>query len=107
MKCWGLTMYLCAVTIGLPASPVIPVPVSVGSTGFVSLALIDTNGVLVRNLAYAEAVSSGTRTFFWDGTTDLGLPAPAGDYTTRAVFFTNVPSVNFVMNSSAKPSPTG
>lgn len=105
MKCWGLTMYLCAVTIGLAASPVIPVPVSVGSTGFVSLALIDTNGVLVRNLAHAEPVGGGTHTFFWDGTTDLGLPATAADYTTRAVFFTNAPSVNFVMKVGTSGNP--
>ena len=69
MKCLRLIGWLCTVAT-IAAGAIVPIPISVSSTGFVSLALIDTNGVLVRNLAYAEPVSTGTRTFFWDGTTD-------------------------------------
>src|SRR5688572_5230869 len=104
MKCLGLMLWLCAAaTIAVAA--IIPVPVNVNSTGFVSLALINTNGVLVRNLVYAEPVSTGTRTFFWDGTTDLGLPAGAGIYTTRAVFFTNGPKTDYVMKVGTSGNP--
>jgi len=105
MKRWGLMAWLCAVATGFAAGAIVPIPISVNSTGFVSLALIDTNGVLVRTLAYAESVSSGTRNFFWDGTTDLGLPAPAGTYTTRAVFFTKSPTIDYVMKVGTSGNP--
>ena len=78
MKCYGLTAWLCAIATSFAAGVVVPLPINVASTGFVSLALLDTNGVLVRNLAYAEPVSSGARTFFWDGTSDMGLTVSPG-----------------------------
>lgn len=87
------------------AELMVPIPVPVPGTGFVSLALIDTNGVLVRNLAYAEPVAPGVKTFFWDGTTDFGLAAPAGEYTTRAVFFTNPPSLRYTMKVGTSGNP--
>lgn len=83
----------------------IPIAVPVSSTGFVSVALLDTNGVMVRNLAHAEPTSAGTRTFFWDGTTDLGWPAPVGEYTTRAVFFTNAPALKFFTKVGTSGNP--
>lgn len=94
----GLAMYVGA---ALP----IPIPISTPGTGFVSLALIDTNGVLVRTLAYAEPVAGGSRTFFWDGTTDLGLPAASGEYTTRGIYFSNAPSAAYVMKVGTSGNP--
>jgi len=87
------------------AAVVIPVPISTSGTGFVSAALIDSNGVLVRTLAFAEPVAGGTRTFFWDGTTDLGLVAPVGRYTTRAVFFSNAPATRYMIKVGTSGNP--
>jgi hypothetical protein len=83
----------------------IPTPFTVPATGFLSAALIDTNGVLVRTLAYAEPVKAGTRTLFWDGTTDLGWPAAPGSYTTRAVFFSNAPALSFLSKVGTSGNP--
>ena len=105
MKCYGLTAWLCAIATSFAAGVVVPLPINVASTGFVSLALLDTNGVLVRNLAYAEPVSSGARTFFWDGTSDMGLPVSPGQYITRAVFFTNPPALHHVMKVGTSGNP--
>src|SRR6187402_1734515 len=88
-----------------PAAVMIPVPISTTATGFVSVALVDSNNVLMRTLAYAEPVSGGTRQFFWDGTTDLGLPATAGTYTTRAVFFSNAPTTRFISKVGTSGNP--
>src|SRR6185369_2958098 len=82
-KLAGVCLYVCAVVQLSAAGTAVPVPITASGTGFVSVALIDSNNVLVRTLAYAEPVVSGARTFFWDGTTDLGLPANPGTYTTR------------------------
>ena len=87
---------LCTCLHSVAAPVVIPVPITAPGTGFVSLALIDTNGVLARTLAYADPVRAGSNTFYWDGTTDLGWPAEPGAYTTRAAFFSNAPSLHFV-----------
>src|SRR5215213_769671 len=87
------------------AAVMIPVPISTSATGFVSVALVDSNNVLTRTLSYAEPVGSGLRTFFWDGTTDLGLPATAGTYTTRAVFFSNAPATRFVSKVGTSGNP--
>jgi hypothetical protein len=101
--------WLCALALSAiaahAAAVVIPVPISVPGTGFVSVALLDANGVLIRTLAYAEAVGAGTRTFLWDGTTDLGLPALPGSYTTRAVFFSSAPATRFVLKAGTSGNP--
>jgi hypothetical protein len=96
---------LMAAVSGLAAGVTIPIPIPISTTGFVSLALIDTNGVLIRTLAYAEPVAAGTHTFFWDGTTDMGWPAPTGTYTTRGIFFTNPPSLNYEMKVGTSGTP--
>jgi len=96
---WGIAIRVFA------GSVVLPIPVNTSSTGFVSLAVIDTNGVLVRTIAYAEPVGVGGRTFFWDGTTDLGLPAAPGTYTTRGVFFPKAPAAKYVMKVGTSGNP--
>jgi hypothetical protein len=98
-------LYVSVAVRLLSAGVALPVPITVPSTGFVSLALIDTNNVLVRTLTYAEPVPTGGRTFFWDGTTDLGFPATPGTYTTRAIFFSNAPAANFVMKVGTSGNP--
>jgi hypothetical protein len=84
---------------------VIPIDTSAPSTGYVSLALLDTNGVMVRNLVYAQPVSPGPSRFFWDGTTDMGVPVSPGSYRTKAVFFTNPPSLGYVMKVGTSGNP--
>jgi hypothetical protein len=65
----------------------LPITFTAPGPGFVSLALYDQDGVLVRSLLYAEPVEKGSRVVPWDGTTDLGLPAKSGDlYCQRASF---------------------
>jgi hypothetical protein len=86
------------------AHPIIPIPVSVSGSGFVSLAICDSNGVIVRTIAYAEPIN-GSRTLFWDGTSDMGLPVAPARYSTRGVFFTNAPSANFVMKVGTSGNP--
>ena len=104
MKFWCAPV-LFAVCQAFAAGALVPVPITAPANGFVSLALVDTNGVLVRTIAWAEPVVAGTRTFFWDGTTDWGLSAAAGSYSTRAVFFTNAPSATYVMKVGTSGNP--
>jgi flagellar hook assembly protein FlgD len=51
----------------------------------VSLAVYDTQGVLVRTLASAEPQQKGVQTLTWDGLDALGVPALAGTYTWKAL----------------------
>ncbi len=83
----------------------IPVVVDAPAVGFVSLALYDSNGVLTRSLLSAEPVEKGACEVEWDGTTDLGLPAKAGAYAARGIFFTEPPALRYVMTvgKSGKP----
>ncbi|HMJ90062.1 MAG TPA: hypothetical protein VK530_09610, partial [Candidatus Acidoferrum sp.] len=99
-----LLAWFCSVAILFAAGVALPVPVHVGGTGFVSLVLCDSNGVLARNLAYAEPIDHD-RTFFWDGTTDMGVPAPPGRYSTRGIFFTNPPALSFLMKVGTSGNP--
>lgn len=83
----------------------IPVAFDAPGRGFASLALYDSDGVLVRSLLSAEPVEKGRRSSDWDGTNNLGLPAKAGSYTARGIFFTEPPSLRYVMTvgKSGKP----
>jgi len=96
-------------TVELPA-PVggtirLPVNFSSPDEGFASLALYNEKGVLVRSLLYAQPVSRGDRTVHWDGTTDMGLPAAPGKYTAKGIFFTESPSLNYVMTVGKSGNP--
>jgi len=73
--------------------------------GFVSLALVDKDGVHVRTLLSAKPVEKGPQSVPWDGTTDLGVPAPAGSYGVKGVFFTTPPSLDFVMKVGKSGNP--
>ena len=65
----------------------ITVPYSAPSDGFLSLALFNERGQLVRSLLYAKSVKAGEGSVTWDGTSDLGIPQLAGNYSTKAIFF--------------------
>lgn len=65
--------------------------------GFISLALYDKSGILVRSLLYAKPVEAGKQSIEWDGTTDMGKPAASGAYTAKGVFFTQSPALNYEM----------
>ena len=67
--------------------------------------LYDQNHVLVRSLLCAEPVEVGTRATVWDGTTDLGVRAPAGNYTAEGVFFKEPPQLKFVMKVGKSGNP--
>ncbi len=96
---------LLASAAGREAPLRLPVTFEAPAKGFVSLALYDQGGVLVRSLLYAEPVEPGQRTLSWDGTTDLGLPAKAGDFTARGIFFTQQPSIDYVMKVGKSGNP--
>jgi hypothetical protein len=88
-----------------PAGVRLPVAYSAPAKGLVSLALFNQEGVLVRSLLYAQPVEAGTHTVMWDGTTDLGKPAPAGTYTAKGIYFANPPTVklNMFVGKSGNP----
>ena len=73
--------------------------------GRVSLALFDEAGLLVRTLLAAQPVEAGEATIHWDGTTDLGLPAGAGRYTAKGVFFEKPPWLEYVMSVGKSGEP--
>ncbi len=89
----------------LPEMVNIPVTYTAPGKGFVSLALYNKEGVLVRSLLYAQPVEPGKQTVLWDGTTDMGLPAAEGNYTTKGVFFTESPSLQYVMTVGKSGNP--
>ena len=49
--------------------------------GNVSVAVYNSDGVLVREIARAERQAAGKHTLRWDGLDQLGRPVPPGDYT--------------------------
>ena len=83
----------------------LPVTFKAPGKGFVSLALYDKSGVLVRSLLYAEPVEKGQHIVQWDGTTDLGLPAQPGAYSARGIFFATPPSLRYVMTVGKSGTP--
>src|SRR5689334_2508266 len=95
LAAWGYFVFALIIR-----GAVFPIPIHVNGTGLVSLALCDSNGTMVRSLAYAEPINSD-RTFFWDATDDMGFPVAPARYSTRAVFFTNPPSLKFQMKVGA------
>ena len=88
-----------------PQKVAIPVHFKVEEKGFVSLALYDSEGVLVRSLAYALPVTAGDHELIWDGTTDLGMRAAAGQFTPKAIFFKEQPKIKFVMKVGKSGNP--
>ncbi|MFA6294118.1 MAG: hypothetical protein WC637_20175, partial [Victivallales bacterium] len=83
----------------------ITVPYSAPSDGFLSLALFNERGQLVRSLLYAKSVKAGEGASIWDGTSDLGIPQLAGNYSTKAIFFKDKPKVEFVMTVGKSGNP--
>ena len=67
-----------------------PITFDMPFDGYVSLNLIDQNGMVVRHLLNQDARQKGPVTVQWDGLTDAtfripGQPVPAGDYTWKAI----------------------
>ena len=98
---------LAAAALGAAESAPLRVPVSVPlpGKGLASVALYDRDGVLVRTLLSAAPVDSGRREIIWDGTDDLGRPVPVGSYTPKGVFFSEPPSLTWVMKVGKSGNP--
>ena len=62
-----------------PISGVVQVPAGANS---VTVAITDASGAVVRHLAIGT--NTGAQAFSWDGTTDNGSAAPAGNYSVSA-----------------------
>ncbi len=67
-----------------------PVAFEMPLAGYVSLNIIDRDGVVVRHLLNWDQRDAGRHTVQWDGLTDAtfrtpGQPVPAGEYTWRAI----------------------
>ncbi len=83
----------------------VKVAYTVPGAGLLSLALYDHDGVLVRSLLSAEPVTAGTGAVAWDATSDLGLAVAAGTYRVKGVFFTEPPSLSWVMKVGKDGNP--
>ena len=83
----------------------VPVAYSAPADGFLSLALYNERGQLVRSLFSAKPVNAGAGSIAWDGTSDLGIPQPAGSYSTKGIFFTNKPRAEYVMTVGKSGNP--
>ncbi|MBA3685050.1 MAG: hypothetical protein H0W72_07385 [Planctomycetes bacterium] len=83
----------------------IAVPYTAPDKGYVSLALYDQAGVLMRNLLCAQYVEKGARTATWDATTDLGLAVPAGSYAAKAVYFSEPPALAMIAKVGSAGNP--
>lgn len=95
-------------TPGLPVAAkevALTVPFSAPSDGFISMALFSERGQLVRSLLSARPVKPGHGSIIWDGTSDLGIPQPAGSYSTKAIFFTEKPKAQYVMTVGKSGNP--
>ena len=101
----SVTMISAALPAAEGAPLRIPVTCSVPGKGLASLALYDHDGVLVRTLLAAAPVEAGKREVLWDGTDDLGRPVVAGAYTPKGIFFTDAPSLSWVMKVGKSGNP--
>ena len=104
----GVAALLISATLTAGASPkevAVPVAYSAPSDGFLSLALYNDRGQLVRSLLSAKSVKAGSGSIAWDGTSDLGIPQPAGSYSTKAIFFKEKPKAEFVMTVGKSGNP--
>jgi hypothetical protein len=93
------------VTGASPNEVAVPVNYSAPSAGFLSLALYNDRGQLVRSLLSAKSVKAGRDAVMWDGTSDLGIPQPAGRYSTKAIFFREKPRAEYVMTVGKSGNP--
>ena len=92
-------------TSASPKEVAVVVPYSAPADGFLSMALYNDHGQLVRSLLYAKPVKAGSFSVVWDGTSDLGVPQPAGSYSTKAIFFTEKPKAEYVMTVGKSGNP--
>ncbi len=88
-----------------PEEVVVPVMYTAPADGFVSLALYNDRGQLVRSLLSAKPVKAGAGTVIWDGTSDFGIPQSAGNYSTKAIFFKEPPKAEYVMTVGKSGNP--
>jgi len=78
--------YLLAVGGTAAVGVEIPVAYESSGDGFMSLALCNGRGQIVRSLLCAEPVKARAGMVRWDGTDDLGRVCPAGEYAVRDLF---------------------
>jgi len=83
----------------------LPASVTSPDKGLVSAGVYDSSERLVRTLASAQEVPGGAVKFNWDGTNDLGLPAQAGDYHVKGVWFPSGPKIKFLMKVGISGDP--
>jgi len=88
-----------------PSEVSIPVTYSAPADGFLSLALSNDRGQLVRTLLYALPVKAGKSSVAWDGTDDLGRACPPGDYSAKGIFFDAPPSLKYRMTVGRSGNP--
>ena len=103
-----ITAFIASATLALADSPKevsVPVTYSAPADGFISLALSNDHGQLVRSLLYAKPVKAGRGSVPWDGTSDLGIPQSAGSYSTKAIFFKEKPKADYVMTVGKSGNP--
>jgi hypothetical protein len=79
----------------------IPVKYTNPTTGFVSLAICQSDGQIVRTLLTKVQRSAGIQTETWDGKDDNGKPVPPGQYTMKALTHPGITPkyISSVMNS--------
>ncbi len=109
---WFLAIFAFTVVPGFAAENALassrvrlPVRFIAPAKGFVSLAMYDADGVLVRSLLNAQAVEAGPQTVAWDATTDLGLPVKPVTYQVKGVFFTESLALKYVMTVGKSGNP--
>lgn len=72
-----------ATTVGLAGAaerPISPIPFTLAQSGYVSAAVYDQAGHLVRELLHAVPMTAGKQSMIWDGLDRDGNGAPAGVY---------------------------
>jgi hypothetical protein len=83
----------------------VPVAYSAPADGFLSVALYNDRGQLVRSLLSAKPVKAGAGSVTWDGTSDFGIVQSAGSYSTKAIFFKQPPTAEYVMTVGKNGNP--
>lgn len=104
----ALAVLFLSATAARAASPPevsIPVTYSTPGDGFLSLAVHNERGQLVRSLLYALPVKAGKGSISWDGTDDLGRVCRPGDYGVKGIFFNAPPSLKYRMTVGRSGNP--
>jgi hypothetical protein len=102
-----MTLRICLL-LALAGAPTTPgdvlVPYEVSKPGFLSLALYDSDGRLVRSLLHGAPRNPGRYAEAWDGRDRYGRALPAGDYTWKSLLTEGL-RTEFVTRMGANPVP--